>query len=113
MWQLKMTDANQKWIEVGTFETVTAAAARIRALEDYLTTGVFLEIHVDTELGTDEEAFSVLHHTGRRALYGIRRSRAVVVHDDTAIVLFEHLHSAGMQFACAAAQRARSSLDAA
>jgi hypothetical protein len=38
-------------------------------------TGVFLEFHVDTELGTDEEAFSVLHHTGKRALYGIRRSR--------------------------------------
>ena len=76
MWLLKMTDAAQKWTEVGTFEIVTAAAARIRELEHDPTTGVFLEIHVDTELGTDEEAFSVLHHTGRRALYGVRRSRA-------------------------------------
>lgn len=76
MWQLKMTNAAKEWVEVGTFDTVTAAAARIRVLEDYPTTGVFLEIHVDTELGTDEEVFGVLHHTGRRALYGIRRSRA-------------------------------------
>lgn len=71
-----MTNAAKEWTEVGTFETATAAAARIRELEDYPTTGVFLEIHVDTERGTDEEAFSVLHHTGRRALYGIRRQRA-------------------------------------
>ena len=76
MWQLKMTNAAKEWVEIGTFETVTAAAARIRELEDYPTTGVFLEIHLDTEHGTDEEAFSVLHHTGCRALYGIRRRRA-------------------------------------
>ncbi len=75
MWQLKMMNAAKEWIEVGTFETVTAAAGRIRELEAYPATGVFFEVHVDTVLGTDEEAFSVLHHTGRRALYGIRRSR--------------------------------------
>jgi hypothetical protein len=45
----------------------------LRELEGYPTTGVFFEFHVDTEHGTDEEAFSVLHHTGRRALYGVRR----------------------------------------
>jgi hypothetical protein len=73
MWQLKMTNAAKEWVQVGTFENVTAAAGRIRELEDYPTTGVFFEIHVDTLHGTDEEAFSVLHHTGRRALYGIRR----------------------------------------
>lgn len=76
MWQLKMTNAAKEWIEVGTFDTVTAAARRIRELESYPTTGVFLEAYVDTEHGTDEEAFGVLHHTGRQALYGIRRSRA-------------------------------------
>ena len=75
MWQLKMTNAAKEWIEVGTFETVTTAARRIRELESYPFTGVFFEIHVDTILGTDEEAFRLLHHTGRRALYGIRRSR--------------------------------------
>jgi hypothetical protein len=75
MWHLKMTNAAKEWIEVGAFDTVTAAARRIRELEAYPTTGVFFEVHVDTVLGTDEEAFGVLHHTGRRALYGIRRSR--------------------------------------
>jgi hypothetical protein len=70
-----MTNTAKEWIEVGTFDTVTAAAGRIRELESYPTTGVFFEIHVDTVLGTDEDAFSVLHHTGRRALDGIRRSR--------------------------------------
>jgi hypothetical protein len=74
MWQLhKKTSADKDWIPIATFETVTIAARRIRELEDYPHTGVFLETYVDTELGTDEEAFSVFHHTGRRALYGIRR----------------------------------------
>lgn len=73
MWQLKMTNAAKEWIEVGTFESVTAAARRIREIEGYPLTGVFLELHVDTELGGDENVFSALHHTGRRALYGIRR----------------------------------------
>jgi hypothetical protein len=73
MWQLKMTNAVREWTDVGSFETMTEAARRIRELEGYPVTGIFLEMHVDTELGTDQEAFSVLHHTGRRALYGIRR----------------------------------------
>ena len=74
MWHLAMTTPGKEWTQVGVFEIVTAAARRIRELEDYPTTGVFLEFHVDTShLGTDEEAFSVLHHTGKRALYGIRR----------------------------------------
>ena len=73
MWQLSMTNAAEEWTEVGRFESMTAAARRIRELEGYPVTGIFLEMHVDTELGTDEEAFGVLHHTGRRALYGIRR----------------------------------------
>jgi hypothetical protein len=44
MWQLKMTNAAKEWIEVATFDTVTAAARRIRELEGYPTTGVFLEL---------------------------------------------------------------------
>ena len=70
-----MTNAAREWIAVGTFDTVTAAAHRARELQSYPTTGVFFKIHVDTVFGTDEEAFGVLHHTGRRAFYGIRRSR--------------------------------------
>jgi hypothetical protein len=75
-WKLSMTNAAKEWVEVGNFDTVTAAARRIRELEDYPTTGVFLQFHVETEFfGTDDEAFSCLHHTGRRAFYGIRRNR--------------------------------------
>jgi hypothetical protein len=76
MWQLKMTNTAKEWVEVGTFETVTAAARRIRELEGRPTGGIFLEMYVEIDFGADEDAFSVLHHTGRRALYGIRRSRA-------------------------------------
>jgi hypothetical protein len=76
MWQLRMTNATKEWTEVGTFETVTAAARRITELEDNHRAGLFLEFYVDTtEIGTDEEAFRVLHYTGRRALYGIKRCR--------------------------------------
>ncbi len=76
MWQLKIkTKTAKDWVEVGTFDSMTAAAARICELEGAPTTGVFLEVYVDTVHGTDDEAFSLLHHTGRQALYGIRRTR--------------------------------------
>ena len=73
MWQLQMTNPAKEWVDVGTFETVTAAARRIRELEGRLSGGIFLETYVEIDFGSDEEAFSVLHCTGRRALYGIRR----------------------------------------
>jgi hypothetical protein len=73
MWQLKMTNEAREWIEVGTFETVTAAARRIREIEGRTSGGIFLEMFVEIDFGSDEEAFSVLHYTGQRALYGIRR----------------------------------------
>ena len=73
MWLLKMTNAAREWTEVGTFESVAAAARRICELEDRPPEGIFLEIYVNPILDDDTEAFRVLHHTGRRALYGIRR----------------------------------------
>ena len=76
MWQLMMTNAAKEWVDAGDFETVTAAPRRIREIKGYPNTGVFLGLHVDTKLGTDEEAFAVLHHAGRRVRYGIRRNRA-------------------------------------
>ena len=76
MWQLKMTNAAKEWVDIDTFATVTEAARRIAELEDIPKNGLFLEFYVETnEFGTDEEAFRVLHYTGKRALYGIKRSR--------------------------------------
>ena len=75
MWLLAMTNAAKEWIEVGTFETVAAAAARILELEGSPATGVFFYFHVDSVFDSDEEAFRVLHHDGRRALYGVKRRR--------------------------------------
>jgi hypothetical protein len=76
MWQLKMTNAAKEWVEVGTFDTVTEATRRIRELEDSDANGLFLEFYVETgHYGTDDEALRVFHYTGKRALYGIRRSK--------------------------------------
>jgi hypothetical protein len=76
MWQLHMkAPADQEWVQVASFETVTAAARRIREIEGCASGGIFLEMHVEIDFGTDEDAFSILHHTGRKALYGIRRRR--------------------------------------
>lgn len=75
MRQLSMTNAAQEWIMIDNFETVTAVARRIRETEGRLSGGIFLEMHVEIDFGTDEDAFSVLPHTGRNALYGIRRRR--------------------------------------
>ena len=73
MWRLKMTNAARDWVDAGDFETVTAAAQRIRELEDYPVMGTFLQIYVDTGSGTDEDAFSHLEHRGSRALYVAKR----------------------------------------
>jgi hypothetical protein len=73
MWDLKMTTAAKEWVEVGTFDI---AARRLREIEGRANGGISLEMYFEIDFGDDEEAFSVLHHTGRRALYGIRRSRA-------------------------------------
>jgi hypothetical protein len=55
---------------------VTEAARRIFELEGTPKNGLFLEFDVETdEFGTDDEAFRVFHYTGKRALYGIKRSR--------------------------------------
>ena len=77
MWQLAMkTPADKDWTPVSTFATVTEAARRIVELEGVPTNGLFLEFYVETnEFGTDDEAFRVFHYTGKRALYGINRSR--------------------------------------
>jgi hypothetical protein len=72
MWQLCTINAAKIWTGIGTFDSVTAAARRIRELEGRSSGGIFLEMHVEIDCGTDEDAFSVLHHTGRKALYGIR-----------------------------------------
>jgi hypothetical protein len=73
MWRLMMTNAATEWVEAGDFETLTAAARRIRELEDYPVTGVFLEAYCDTERGSDDEALSHFEHKGRRALYVVKR----------------------------------------
>jgi hypothetical protein len=78
MWELKMTNAAKEWTDAGTFETLAGAAGRIIELEGYPTHGVFLNFHVlaGSIPDSDEEALRVFHHTGKRALYGIRRARA-------------------------------------
>ncbi len=73
MWKLMMTNAAKEWVEAGHFGTVIEAARRIRELEDYPFTGVFLQIYADTEFGTDDESFGHLEHTGKRALYVVKR----------------------------------------
>jgi hypothetical protein len=74
MWQLKtMTNGTNEWVDAGQYETVTAAARRIRFLEGYPVDGIFLEIYVNTEHCDDEDVFACLEHAGRRAVYAIKR----------------------------------------
>jgi hypothetical protein len=59
-----MTNTAKEWVVVGTFESVMAAARRIRELEGNQAHGHFFEIFVECDFGADDEHFSVLHHTG-------------------------------------------------
>jgi hypothetical protein len=73
MRKLMTTNSDREWVQDGLFETVKQAASRIRQLEDYPAAGIFFQVLVETEFGTDEEALSHLEHTGRRALYVVKR----------------------------------------
>ncbi len=75
MWQLMMTNATKEWVHAGNFETVKAAAGRIRDMEGYPVTGVFFQILVETDFGTDDEFFGHLEHTGRntKRCYVVKR----------------------------------------
>jgi hypothetical protein len=65
-----------EWVPVGTFENLRDAARRIIEIERYPVKGIFLEAHVETEHGTDEEILGHFEHTGRAALYVIKRRKA-------------------------------------
>jgi hypothetical protein len=54
-----------------------AAARRIRELEGYPASGVFLEFHVDTVFDTDEEAREWLRSVTRFSRARLRPSRAL------------------------------------
>jgi hypothetical protein len=74
MWQLSMkAPADNDWVVVDTFETVSAAARRIRELEGRTEGGVFLTALFEIDFGDDAEALGHLEHTGKRALYVIKR----------------------------------------
>lgn len=48
MWKLMMTNPAKEWVEAGSFETVTAAARRIREIEGRATGGIFLSMLIET-----------------------------------------------------------------
>ena len=73
MWQLEVMKADKELVEAGRFESVTAAAGRIRELEDYPAMSVIFSIYVDPDHGTDEKSFGHLEHKGRRAVYVVKR----------------------------------------
>ncbi len=71
--RLHMTNDRNEWVHDGDFETVTAAARRIREIEAYPVTGLFFEIQVDTAHSSDADALGHLEHNGRRAAYVVKR----------------------------------------
>jgi hypothetical protein len=75
MWKLMMTNAAKEWVEAGNFETMTAAAKRIRQIEEYDNPFFFLRVGVYTEDLDDTEALGHLEHEGKKALYVIKRHR--------------------------------------
>ena len=73
MWQLWTTKTIDGWVFGGDFESVKAAIRRIIELEEYPVSGIHFQIFVETDAGSDDEAFGHYAHTGRRARYAIRR----------------------------------------
>lgn len=77
MWQLKTADRGEPWTQLGTFESVTAAARRIVELEGYPVSALFFELLIETKAGSEDDAFAHLEHTGRSTerCYVIKRLR--------------------------------------
>ena len=73
IWQLFVTNPDCDWQPVDTFLDLAEAANRIRRMENYPTTGVFLEFYIDPQT-TDIEALSHFEHTGQRNRYVILRA---------------------------------------
>lgn len=73
MWLLSMTDEKGNWTELGRFERINAAAARIKEIEGYPTPGVFLETLIEADEHAPAGPVDHFQHTGRKALYGLRR----------------------------------------
>jgi hypothetical protein len=65
MWRLSMAMPGEAWATIDNFDSVTAAAEKIRALESYPVSGIFLEVLIETAHGDEGEAFGHLEHTGR------------------------------------------------
>lgn len=75
MWKLMMTNPGKEWVEAGSFETMTAAARRIRQIEEYDNPFFFLRVGVYTDDLDDAEALGHLEHDGKKALYVIKRQK--------------------------------------
>ncbi len=75
MWRLMTTTRGKEWTEVGIFETMTAAARRIRQIEDYDNPFFFLRVGVYTDDLDDAEALRHFEHDGKKAFYVIKRQK--------------------------------------
>lgn len=76
MWELSRAARGAEWVTVGNVETVTDAAQKIIALENYPVTGVLFDILIDPNVQTEAESFSYLEHTGAvsKASYVLKRT---------------------------------------
>jgi hypothetical protein len=75
MWQLSMIKKDARdWAPVGLFATLREAARQIIVIEGSPGKGLFFEVHVETDYGTDAEALGYLEYSGRAANYVVKRS---------------------------------------
>jgi hypothetical protein len=77
MWQLNAAYPGGSWLLIGYFHSATDAGRKIIELEEYPVSGVFFRGLIETEVGTEEEAFAHLEHTGKRTgrFYAVKRVR--------------------------------------
>lgn len=71
-WQLFVANPGHDWKLIDTFASLAATATQINGMEDYPTSGVFLEVYIDA-LTIDAEAGTYFEHCGRKNRYVIKR----------------------------------------
>lgn len=77
MWNLEVIEQGQSkdWRREGTFATLKDAAKEIIRLENMPVTGLFLQMHVETNFGEDEEFLELFIFDGKNSSYTIRKSK--------------------------------------
>lgn len=76
MWNLEAANRSDKgkWKRIDTFLSLQEAVREIIRLENLPVEGLFLQTHIETNYGDDEEFLSLFTFDGKESIYTLKKS---------------------------------------